>query len=150
MYLELRNAFGKVFLQIGYNPVSDYVYCNWLSYQTKESVMHGATVMLDLLQQHGCRKVLNNNTQVVGPWDHSIGWLYQVWLPKALALGLNQFANVSVQDSFSDESFTKISDLANLNLFVNTFTDEEVAKEWLKISPLTLSALHAVGEAVPA
>lgn len=85
--------------------------------------------MRELFIEHHCTKILNDNTQVVGKWDHSIQWVSTEWFPAMIELGLRKFAWVLATDVFAQVSAYKVTPGINV---VKTFISEEAALKWLR------------------
>jgi hypothetical protein len=88
-------------------------------------------VMLDLLEEHRCTKVLNDNTHVVGSWSEAAEWGAEFWFPAMMKAGLKHFAWIYSPEVFSKLSTDKTIDLSGQNIF-GTFNDKEEASQWLK------------------
>ena len=134
MKIELPNAFGNIFLAISYDSQQNWVYNNWQGYQTLESVMQGANACLEIIQQFSCSRLLNDNRQVVGPWDHATDWIAQDWTPRAITLGLTHFAHVvspaSMARLSAEQMHVKISNSFQMQIF----DDYDQAADWLRQS----------------
>ena len=94
MTREVANAFGKVFLTMTYEPQNNLTFNVWQGYLTLDSIMNGSNVGIDFLTQTRCPYLLNDNSQVVGPWFDSVDWLQRLWAPQAQRLGLRYVAHV--------------------------------------------------------
>jgi hypothetical protein len=101
MRTELTNGFGKVYLTIEYDPTGPWVYNNWIGYQTFAGIIVGADECLHPLRENNCAHLLNDNRQVIGPWDHAVKWIVTDWAPRATAQGLTHFANVVSPESLA-------------------------------------------------
>lgn len=71
MRTEIRIAFGKIDLTMEFHEAINVVYNNWLGYQTYAGLVAGANTSLEISKEHQCSYMLDNNSQVVGPWDHA-------------------------------------------------------------------------------
>jgi hypothetical protein len=60
--------------------------------------MHGAEAYLFHAVQTPSAMLLNDNSQLTGPWFESTDWLAHVWLPQAEHLGLRYVAHVVQAD----------------------------------------------------
>jgi hypothetical protein len=132
MKREVKNAFGKTFLTIEFDEGHGFVYNNWLGYQTKDSIVVGANACLEELARHGCHYLLNDNREVMGPWDHAVEWIAHDWTPRAIAGGLTHFAHVVGPESFAALSaemmHTSVEDYFQMRIFGNI----EAAQSWLR------------------
>jgi hypothetical protein len=132
MSTELTNGFGKVYLTVAYDAANRWVYNNWVGYQTLSGIKVGADACLQPLREQTCAYLLNDNREVIGPWDHAVDWIVTDWAPRAIAQGLTHFANV-----VSPESMAALSAEAMLlgignQLQMRMFGDIEAAQAWLR------------------
>lgn len=133
--MELLNGFGKVYLTIDYNAAGPWLHINWVGYQTFTSIVAGANACLDLLREQGCACLLNDNRQLIGPWNHAVEWLVSDWGPRAAAQGLTHFATIlhpeSLGASASNALFTGLGKSLQMRLFGTI----EEAQAWLRTAP---------------
>ena len=94
MAIEHINGFNKVYQTLEYDHVNKWAYSNWIGYQTYIGIVAAADSCLHVLLEHNCSLLLNDNREVVGPWDHAVEWIVTNWAPRAIAQGLTHFANV--------------------------------------------------------
>ncbi len=134
MKKEILNAFGKVVLTVEYNAAQRLVYNNWQGYQTMDSIVKGANACLEVIAQHRCARLLNDNRLVVGPWNHATDWIAQDWTPRAVALGLTHFAHVVSEESFAAMSAEMMYEKISGSFRMRIFGDFEEAKKWLSAS----------------
>ncbi|QMU26584.1 hypothetical protein [Adhaeribacter radiodurans] len=134
MKIELPNTFGNIFISISYDALHGWVYNNWRGYQTLESVMQGANACLEMIQKYRCFRLLNDNRQVVGPWDHATDWIAQDWTPRARALGLTYFAHVVSAESMARLSAEQMHVKISNSFQMQIFADYSLATEWLSQS----------------
>lgn len=132
MPTELTNGFGKVYLTIAYDTANQWVYNNWIGYQTHPGIVAGANACLPLLQEHACPYLLNDNRQVTGPWDHAVEWIITDWAPRALALGLTHFAHVVSPESLAALSAEAMHTGIGGRLQMRMFGLMEEAQAWLR------------------
>jgi hypothetical protein len=132
MSQELINGFGKVYLTIQYDAANKWVYNNWTGYQTYIGIVAGADACLAPLQENRCAYLLNDNRQVLGPWDHAVEWVVTNWAPRAIAQGLTHFANVVSPESLAAGSARAMALGLEGQLQMHTFTTIEDAQAWLR------------------
>jgi two-component system CheB/CheR fusion protein len=116
-------------IEISYDPTNKFLYCNWLGFQNKESIMKSGAVILDLLKQKRAEKVLNDNSQVTGPWQDAADWTAKEWFPNMIKSGLKHFAWIFSPNIFSELSAKKAMPA---NEFIKSFNSLEDAERWLK------------------
>jgi hypothetical protein len=132
MKKELRNPFGKISLATEFDEANDWVYNNWQGYQTKDSVMAGANLCLEVLLPSGCPYLLNDNRLVTGPWDDAVDWIAQNWTPRAIAAGLTHFAQVVSPETFAALSGEMMHSRIGTHFQMRVFSRIEEAQAWLQ------------------
>jgi hypothetical protein len=115
-------------LEISYDPIHEYVYCNWIGFQNKEIIMKSGQVILELFQKNGFTKSLNDNESVTGPWQEAAEWTSTVWFPEMIQAGLKHFAWVLSPNIFAELSARKAMPQSDV---VKLFTSYDEAREWL-------------------
>lgn len=132
MTTELTNGFGKVYLTIEYDKANGWLYNNWVGYQTYIGIVAGADACLHPLRENRCSYLLNDNRQVVGPWDHAVAWIVSDWAPRAVAQGLTYFANVVSPESMAATSAEAMHLGLGGRLQMRTFGSIDEARAWLR------------------
>jgi hypothetical protein len=130
MKKELKNALGRVFLTVEYNEKANWVYNNWIGYQSFDSIVSGANACAEVLQQHSCSFLLNDNRQIIGPWNHAVEWIATDWTPRAIAAGLRYFAHVVDSDSLAKLSSEEMKQTTD-GFEMQIFGDIDQATSWL-------------------
>lgn len=115
-------------IEISLDRKNKYIYCNWIGFQSTETIMESGKIILEELKKNGISKVLNDNTLAQGPWDQAAEWTATVWFPEMINAGLRHFAWI-----FSKNIFTELSAKKAMpaNDFVKSFEDIKEAREWL-------------------
>jgi hypothetical protein len=90
--------------------------------------MKSGAVILDLFQQKKCSKVLNDNTEVTGPWQEAAEWTANVWFPDMISAGLKHFAWIFSPNIFAELSARKAMPSSNV---VKSFGSYQDAYDWL-------------------
>jgi hypothetical protein len=132
MSTDLTNGFGKVYLRIAYDPANHWVYNDWIGYQTYVGIVAGADACLEPLAENACAYLLNDNRQVVGPWDHAVEWIVTNWAPRAIAGGLTHFANVVSPESLAATSAQSMALGLDGQLQMHMFDNMANAQQWLR------------------
>ncbi|GAB3637284.1 hypothetical protein GCM10027422_28740 [Hymenobacter arcticus] len=132
MPTDLTNGFGKVYLRISYDAANHWVYNDWIGYQTYVGIVAGADACLLPLAENRCAYLLNDNRQVIGPWDHAVEWIVTNWAPRAIAIGLTHFANVVSPESLAASSAQSMALGLEGQLKMHLFSDIEEAQQWLR------------------
>jgi hypothetical protein len=131
MPIDLTNGFGKVYLRITYDPANHWVCNDWMGYQTYVGIVAGAEACLGPLTEHACAYLLNDNRQVIGPWDHAVEWIVTNWAPRAIASGLTHFANVVSPESLAASSAQSMALGLEGQLQMRSFDQVAEAQQWL-------------------
>ena len=132
MPTELTNGFGKVYLAIEHDAANGWVYNNWIGYQTYTGIIAGADACLHPLRENACAYLLNDNREVIGPWDHAVEWIVTDWAPRAIAQGLTHFANVVSSESMAAQSAEAMRLGIEGQLQMRMFGDITHAQAWLR------------------
>ncbi|GEO02527.1 hypothetical protein AAE02nite_01910 [Adhaeribacter aerolatus] len=131
MKTELLNAMGIVFFSTEYDLRHDWVYNYWKGYQTFDNVVSGAQACLTNLREHHCSRILNDNSQVSGPWDHANTWIKKEWMPQAIGAGLKYFAHVVTPNTLAEMSARDMHRNAVGIFEMRVFGDLRDARTWL-------------------
>ena len=115
-------------LEIGFNNKLNYIHCNWIGFQNKESIMKSGEKILELLEKKKCSKLLNDNTLVTGPWQEAAEWTVTNWFPRMEAAGLKHFAWIFSPNIFAELSAKKAMPKTGV---VSSFNDFDDAEKWL-------------------
>lgn len=132
MPTDLTNGFGKVYLRISYDAATRWVYNDWIGYQTYVGIVAGADACLLPLAENRCAYLLNDNRQVIGPWDHAVEWIVTNWAPRAITIGLTHFANVVSPESLAASSAQSMALGLEGQLKMHLFSDIKEAQQWLR------------------
>jgi len=132
MSTNLTNGFGNSYLSIDYDAANGWVYNRWVGYQTYIGIVAGADSCLHTLRENNCAYLLNDNREVVGPWDHAVGWIVNDWAPRAVAQGLTHFANVVSPESLAALSAKAMYQGVSTRLQMRMFATIEEAQVWLR------------------
>jgi hypothetical protein len=132
MTTDLLNGFGKIYLRITYDAANHWVRNEWIGYQTYVGIVAGADACLGPLVENQCAYLLNDNRQVIGPWDHAVEWIVTNWAPRAIATGLTHFANVVSPESLAAGSAQSMALGLEGQLQMHMFGDIDEAQQWLR------------------
>jgi hypothetical protein len=130
---ELQKANGDVFCEIRRSPDNAFIYVNWIGIQSLETIVMGSNQVLKLMREKECHAILNDNHELVGPWDIAVSWLISKWAPQAKALGLRYYAHILSHGIFGKRSYEKLMPDLKLYFKVKSFEDEELAEQWLRL-----------------
>ncbi|GHN02509.1 hypothetical protein WSM22_39980 [Cytophagales bacterium WSM2-2] len=124
----MESLFKAKNVEISYDPVHKYMYCNWIGFQNKQSIMETGGIILDLFKKKEISKILNDNSRVTGPWQDSAEWTATVWFPEMIKAGLRHFAWIFSANIFAELSAKKAMPA---NEIVKSFNSLEEARKWL-------------------
>ena len=93
--------------------------------------MAGADACLPPLLENHCAYLLNDNSRVIGPWDHAIEWVVSNWAPRAIAQGLTHFANVVSAEALAANSAHSMALGLSGQLQMHMFDTVAAAQQWL-------------------
>ena len=113
-----------------YNEAEHWLQANWRGYVDPEEAMRGAQAYLLRAARKPCAYLLNDNSQLQGPWFESIEWLLKVWTPQAARLGLKYVAHIVQADNHYD-IFTARYPMP-LPFELQIFQDVADAQHWLR------------------
>jgi hypothetical protein len=85
---------GREYCRAEYHETDHWLHATWKGVVTTPDSQHGASKMIQQLQLSQVPYLLNDNTQVQGPWFDSVAWLQSIWAPQAERLGLRYVAHV--------------------------------------------------------
>lgn len=130
MRREVCNIFGKVFITTEVDEKNRWVRNDWIGYLTKANVIAGALAYLDAVKESGFNCVLNDNSNVLGTWEHSLDWVVGEWEPLAAESGIKHFALIVAPGSMTDSSASVFSSLIKA-FEVKVFYNKTDAVKWL-------------------
>ena len=125
---NMESLFKAKNIEISYDATNRFMYCNWLGFQNKDSIMKSGGIILDLLKQKRVSKILNDNTQVTGPWQEAAEWTATIWFPTMIAAGLKHFAWIFSPNIFAELSAVKAMPMSSV---VKPFSSYREAYVWL-------------------
>ncbi|WP_146153646.1 hypothetical protein [Adhaeribacter arboris] len=132
MKRELKNAAGRIFLTITYEPATGWVYNNWLGSQCLASVQQGADASLEVVADNESSQLLNDNRLVAGPWSQATEWLVTHWVPRALTAGLTHFAHITSPEPLARLSAENLHHRIRGAFQMQIFNKKIQAEEWLQ------------------
>ena len=128
---ELKKANGDVFLIAERMPDNCYIHARWIGMQTLETVIKGGMLYLDMMIKQTCPKLLNDHSELIGPWLVANDWIVNDWMPKVRALGLKHMAQVLAPGIYGKMSFHELHQRIDDNFDIMMFDDPKNAREWL-------------------
>lgn len=114
---------------IGRDPETNILICTWIGPQNEKLLKQAGAKMQELFIEYKCTKILNDNSHVVGTWNHSTHWAANEWFPQMIELGLKKFAWVLAIDVYAQISAYRVSPGIEI---AKNFISKEDAMKWLK------------------
>jgi len=104
----------------------------WCGYVDPLEALRGAERYLDHVGALRCAYLLNDNTELQGPWFDSVAWLEKAWLPHAVRLGLRYVAHVVQVDTGVDILTLSVPQHVTGQVELQLFHQVSEAEEWLR------------------
>jgi hypothetical protein len=117
---------------IYFDPKISSIVMEWDGYATSEQFKQGTELMLNLLVQHNCSKVLADikDMVIIGMEDQE--WLLQQFIPRAIEFGFRSLAIIQSEHYFNKVAVETVSYRVDKNkLRINFFDNSIEAKTWL-------------------
>jgi hypothetical protein len=122
---------GREYCRVAYNEATRWLHLTWTGVVTTQDGQEGATELLRLLPLGRVQYLLNDNSQVLGPWFDSVDWLQRIWGPQAEQLGLCYVAHVLQPHTEDDLGLLLRQNLFAGKFELQFFTSLEDAECWL-------------------
>jgi len=113
-----------------YNEAEWWLGVAWRGFVNAVDAQRGAEAYLQFASQHPSPYLLNDNSQLQGPWFESLDWLRDVWMPHATRLGLRYVAHVVQANKHHDVLL--LSGVCQLPVDLQIFREVEDAQAWLQ------------------
>jgi hypothetical protein len=128
----VRHFGGAAHCITEYIPAERWLRTTWQGFVSPADAEQGAQTVLEPLQSEPIPYLLNDNSQIQGPWFDSVSWLQRVWAPQAARLGLRYVAHVA-QPHTEDDLGMVLQHHPFRNLFeVQVFSAVADATTWLR------------------
>lgn len=125
--------FAENFIEISYDPKAEVLYANWKGYQSVASIRAGCEAMLRFLSEKKLRKVLNDNTNVLGIWRSAADWMAADWFPRMKSAGMEAFAWVYSSSRLSQISTDDTLAMLDAGSYgIKLFYEKAEAQTWLE------------------
>ena len=140
MRRELKNSFGRIYLTISHDKTKSCIRNQWQGILAVENVIQGASEVLEVMRETGCRYILNDNRFVIGSWNQANDWIAEIWMPQAIEMGLRRFAHVVPAGMFGISSAEEMQKRVNDRFEMRLFKSNDEAKAWLDEAALQNNA----------
>jgi len=131
MKLELKSQNGTTFLYLEYDQVNQWLYANWIGYQSVDNVKRGVMEIVQMLDKYNFSKLLNDNRALIGPWDKANAWVEGSILP-AGGSRIKYMAHVISPGIFGQLSVQDLQARLQDKIQIKLFEDIRKAEDWLK------------------
>jgi hypothetical protein len=130
--LQHTPLYTSAYVDVAYNRLHEYLYCNWKGMPAGESLQEEVQVILTLLKGQGCSTILNDNRQAGWALQAASRWVKQDLFAPLRAAGLHRMAwVVSPNPLLHLATLLPLRRMDEKCSFVRTFSDESAAKLWL-------------------
>ncbi|WP_338794140.1 hypothetical protein [Bernardetia sp. MNP-M8] len=130
--ITLKNSDEKVFYEVYVEAHTNCLYADWTGFVNVNNVKAGCLVALDLIKENNCPYIINDNTNLVGPWQQANQWIQEFWMPQAIEAGLRYMAHITSPDIFGKLSAQDLEKKAAGIFIMRLFKNKEQAEEWIK------------------
>ncbi len=127
-----HHANGQPYCLTEYVQPEGWLQTTWWGFVSPTDAEQGALVALEPLRLRPIAGLLNDNSQIQGPWFDSIAWLQRVWAPQAARLGLRYIAHVAQPHTEADLGGVLSRNLFGSQIDLQVFTTIEDAASWLR------------------
>ena len=79
-------------LCISYDTEQEWLYVEWKGRHDANTALTGGELILRFLQDRPCRKMLNDNSEVIGDWEKSARWVGTYYYQQMAELGVQYVA----------------------------------------------------------
>ena len=132
MQIILKNSLNNTFFTLEFDPINNWYFANWIGYASPENVKEGALKYLELMKEKPSAFLLNNNQELVGPWEKANDWLENVWIPQARELGLKYMAHILAPNIAAALSSQDLHRRVDGQFEMRIFGEMEKGKAWLR------------------
>lgn len=129
---KLKKTNGDIFFEAERAHDNSYIFVNWIGVQSLETIVMGGNLLLAMLRKQPCLAIVNNNHELVGPWEVGVNFLVYKWAPEAKVLGIRYFAHILSYGIFGRKSFDTFMPMVKSYFEVQAFEKEKDAKTWAK------------------
>ena len=121
-----------------YEEAAQCLVLTWKGFVGPSMAQRGGETYLEHALAWPSPFLLNDNTQLHGPWFDGLDWLAAVWAPQAARLGLRYVAHVVQADARFDTITQQMPAPAPFELQI--FQDVAEARRWLRDCRATVHA----------
>lgn len=104
----------------------------WKGYATSSQLRYVHEKVLELLEIHGLRAVLGDDTALAALHAEDQRWIVDDWMARATAAGLIAAANRRSRMPWANVAIESVQSLMSKHVEVRSFDDWEAARSWLR------------------
>ena len=108
----------------------EYLFASWKGTLSLEQAQFGAMKKLEIIQMKGTRRLMIDQSHIIGTWVHAKEWLLRTWMPQVVSAGLKRLAFIYATDMFGQLSLQLFMEKAS-GIECNAFSSIEEAEAWL-------------------
>lgn len=127
----VRHGNGQAYCITEYSAADNWLRTTWQGFISPSDAEQGALAALEPLRMGPLPYLLNDNSQIQGPWFDSVAWLQRVWAPQAARLGLRYIAHVAQPHTEADLSSVLLRKPFRNQFEIQVFSTVEAASSWL-------------------
>ena len=128
----LRHIDGTEYCSVEFDETNNWLVVTWKGFVNAQDGERGAQESLKLLRLEHAPYLLNDNSQVIGPWFDSVEWLERVWAPQAERLGLRCVAHVMQPDANAELAVAAERNPFAGRFNLQLFSELPQAQHWLR------------------
>lgn len=132
MKREVKNQAGNTFLVLEYDLENKWLYLNWIGYQNFDNIKQGLREVWAMFRRFRFTKVLNDNRELIGPWDKANDWLQHELVPASAPIRIKYIAHVISPGIFGQLAIQDLQARLMNKVEVKLFEDINRAQDWLK------------------
>jgi hypothetical protein len=128
----VRRSNGQAFCTTDYIAAERWLRTTWQGFVSPADAEQGAQAAVEPLDIGEVPYLLNDNSQLQGPWFDSIEWLQRVWAPQAARLGIRYVAHVLQPHTEATLDGVLARDPFAGQFELQLFSNVEEATAWLR------------------
>ena len=129
--IDGHTSYEDAHISVWYNAALNQIESRWKGYQEVDSVKRCGLKILELLQYNRAKKLLNDNTEVLGNWSEAAEWVANDLMVNLESAGLKYIAWIQSKSAFSRLSAQKAADMTKVSIDMAFFVDRTAAEVWL-------------------
>lgn len=131
----LRNPKDNPICRLSYDDSARCVTVIWRKYATSLQLQFVHEILLQMLRQHGARKILGDDTDLPVVHAEDQKWIVEDWLPRAKDAGLEAVASALSHTFFGKLSIASVQFRLAKEIAVRPFPNVHLAHAWLRSVP---------------